>query len=290
MLEAIISILINLFIFFLLLRMFVSARDAYFSPIFGGIYRATDSVMKPIHRAFRRKPVDTSKVDFLVLIPIALLVLLNGVISGVLNPRLTTFTGVIFSIINLVDAVFLVYVVLILMFSVFYKHARFPSNPFVRTAFKVMEPAYSLIGRFAPPLKARPGVSAFFLGLLLHWAIMMLVLPLLMMPSGGAETTPVTVAFTAFGYSLQILLRLFTFFTWTVIIGALMSWISPDPNNPIVQLIRIFSEPINKPFRKIIPNIGGIDISPIFTILTLQLVAQLGSRLLNEVMAQMPTV
>jgi len=274
------------------LRMFITTRDSYFNPLFGGIHRATDPVMKPIHRALRKGPVDTSKVDFLVLIPIVFLLLFMSVVRAVLNPNLPLSISLIVTVMSFVDAAFLVYVVLILIFSVFYKYARFPSNPFVRAGFKIMEPVYSFIGKYAPPLKNWPGPSAFILGFLLHWAVSAMGYSLLYtmkLPLGGSvEVTPGLIAFFALGISLGNLLRLATFFMWVVIIGALMSWINPDPNNPIVQLIRLMSEPINRPFRKIVPNIGGIDISPIFSILVLQLVARTGSRLLGEIMLQIP--
>ncbi len=52
-------------------------------------------------------------------------------------------------------------------------------------------------------------------------------------------------------------------FVWLVIIRALLSWVSPDPRNPpVVQLIVSLTDPIMEPFRKVIPSLGGIDISP----------------------------
>ena len=53
------------------------------------------------------------------------------------------------------------------------------------------------------------------------------------------------------------------FLSLVIIIGALLSWVSPDPYNPVVQTIYGISEPLLEPFRKIIPNLGGLDISPI---------------------------
>ncbi len=55
-------------------------------------------------------------------------------------------------------------------------------------------------------------------------------------------------------------------FVWLVIIRALLSWVSPDPRNPVVQLIVSLTDPIMEPFRKVIPSLGGIDISPMLLI------------------------
>jgi YggT family protein len=54
-----------------------------------------------------------------------------------------------------------------------------------------------------------------------------------------------------------------------IIIQALLSWVSPDPNNPIVQMIFKFTEPILHPIRKILPFSlkFGLDISPFVAVL-----------------------
>ena len=55
---------------------------------------------------------------------------------------------------------------------------------------------------------------------------------------------------------------------WLVIIRALISWVSPDPLNPIVQFIYTVTEPILAPFRRLVPAHSiGIDISPIFALI-----------------------
>ena len=288
-LMTIIDILIGLYVFLLALRMFIPARDAYFNTLFSGIYRGTDPVMKPLYKVFRRKPVDVSGVDFLVLLPIFLLILVDGLLRGILLPGMTIGMGVLTSFWRMADVLFQVYVVLILIFSVFYKYARYPANPFIRTGFRMMEPVYAFIGRAAPPLKEWPGITAFFIGLLIHFSISFVIFYVIY--STGQTFLhghPGGLALWALRYSMSVLLYLATFFTWTIIIGALMSWISPDPNNPIVEIIRLLSEPINRPFRRFIPSIGGIDISPIFSILALQLAARLGNQLLGYILIAMP--
>jgi len=55
---------------------------------------------------------------------------------------------------------------------------------------------------------------------------------------------------------------------WLIIIRALLSWVSPDPSNPIVRFINAVTEPMLEPFRRIIPSYKiGIDLSPIFALL-----------------------
>jgi len=63
-----------------------------------------------------------------------------------------------------------------------------------------------------------------------------------------------------------------------VVARAVLSWVSPDPYNPIVRIINQLSEPILFPVRKRVPYIGGMDFS---TIIVLMLVFFLDSFLVN---------
>lgn len=66
---------------------------------------------------------------------------------------------------------------------------------------------------------------------------------------------------------------LLTVYIWVVIIGALLSWVRPDPYNPIVQIIYRLTEPAYKLIRRIMPTVfNGIDLAPIIVIVLLQVV------------------
>lgn len=57
------------------------------------------------------------------------------------------------------------------------------------------------------------------------------------------------------------------FYKWVVIISALISWVSPDPYNPIVKILRQATEPLLRPIRRKLPMGGGIDFSPLVLLL-----------------------
>jgi YggT family protein len=78
-----------------------------------------------------------------------------------------------------------------------------------------------------------------------------------------------------FGFALlQLVLTVLNIYTWVVIIRALISWVSPDPYNPIVQILRRLTEPLLRPLRRLVPphKLGGLDLSPLLLILLIQLV------------------
>lgn len=61
-----------------------------------------------------------------------------------------------------------------------------------------------------------------------------------------------------------------TIYMWIVIIRALISWVSPDPYNPIVRFLYRLTEPVLWRVRRILPIGGfGIDFSPLIVILVI---------------------
>jgi YggT family protein len=76
----------------------------------------------------------------------------------------------------------------------------------------------------------------------------------------------------AFGSAvLTVVFAILSVIKWLVIIAAVISWVSPDPRNPIVQFLYRTTEPILRPFRRLLPpsRTGGIDLSPILVILVI---------------------
>ena len=67
----------------------------------------------------------------------------------------------------------------------------------------------------------------------------------------------------------SVLSVILTVLYWLILIRALISWVNPDPYNPVVQFLNKTTEPILYPIRKMIPvQLGiGIDISPIIAFL-----------------------
>lgn len=60
--------------------------------------------------------------------------------------------------------------------------------------------------------------------------------------------------------------------TYAIIARAILSWIRPDPRNVFVQIIAKITDPVLRPLERVIPPLGGIDITPLVAILLIQLV------------------
>jgi len=61
-----------------------------------------------------------------------------------------------------------------------------------------------------------------------------------------------------------------TVYMWILIISAIISWVNPDPYNPIVRTLYLLTEPVLRPIRRIIGyRLGPLDISPMIAILAI---------------------
>jgi YggT family protein len=81
---------------------------------------------------------------------------------------------------------------------------------------------------------------------------------------------------------LSLLVRVIDFvvtiYTFLIIVRAIISWVNPDPYNPIVRILYRLTDPVLNPIRKVMQRISGnlpIDFSPIIAIFLIQLLGKL---------------
>ncbi|MBU3014839.1 YggT family protein [Poseidonibacter lekithochrous] len=66
---------------------------------------------------------------------------------------------------------------------------------------------------------------------------------------------------------LTVVLTIISLYKWVIIISALLTWVRPDPNNPIVQMLYRLTEPAYAFVRRYIPTVfGGMDLAPLILI------------------------
>ena len=72
---------------------------------------------------------------------------------------------------------------------------------------------------------------------------------------------------------LSIVHQLIQVYIWVIIIAALLTWVRPDPTNPIVQILYRLTEPAYTLVRRYVPTVlNGIDLAPIIIIVALQVI------------------
>ncbi|MDO4768391.1 MAG: YggT family protein [Pseudomonadota bacterium] len=77
-----------------------------------------------------------------------------------------------------------------------------------------------------------------------------------------------------------------TLYFWIVLVSAAMSWINPDPYNPIVRGIRTLTEPVFYRVRKALPftYAGGMDFSPVVVLLGIKFIQIFMGQLVAQMM------
>lgn len=83
---------------------------------------------------------------------------------------------------------------------------------------------------------------------------------------------------------VSVLSTLLNLYFWIVIIAAVITWVRPDPYNPIVRALRMVTEPAFYYVRKWMPFTyrAGLDFSPVVVLLAIQLVDRIVVRSLAQ--------
>jgi YggT family protein len=259
--------IIDLLIILLLLRLLIRPNEALFNPIYRLLYRITDVILTPAEY-ITRKPTQGTVVTILAL------VMLRGAIYILIKP-MPFLSGVGISLLDLFQLLFQFYMVIWLV-SVFSRRGFV--TPFTQIMERAFLPVRNVFGRFRIQRDRFYLFSFFFLWIIYSFLSIIIRSVLIIHPD--ISSVPVVYAFAE---GLMLVLALFPFpgfFSLVIVVGALLSWVSPDPSNPIVQTIYGISEPLLVPFRRIIPHIGGLDISPILALLCFQILGVVGQQII----------
>jgi YggT family protein len=69
----------------------------------------------------------------------------------------------------------------------------------------------------------------------------------------------------------MLLARLFDVYSLVVLAAVILSWIRLPPENPLVRVTSALTEPLLSPIRRVLPEMSGIDLSPMVLLLGLRL-------------------
>jgi YggT family protein len=125
---------------------------------------------------------------------------------------------------------------------------------------RLTSPLVVPLRRILPPI-GRIDTATLLVALIIQCAAVALIVSLYNLP-----IMPALLALTTFIKLVVLFIHLFAF---AIIIRVVLSWVAPNQVNPASQIIDALSEPVLAPFRRLIPSVGGMDISPIFVIIGL---------------------
>ncbi|NUT75213.1 YggT family protein [Pseudomonas sp. C1C7] len=135
-------------------------------------------------------------------------------------------------------------------------------NPLCQFVVRATQPLLKPLRRVIPSMFGLD-MSSLVLALLVQMALFAVILLL----QGYEVNVLFLVPWALIGIFALFLKVLF----WAMIISVILSWVAPGSHNPGAELVQQITEPVLAPFRRIIPNLGGLDISPIFAFIVLQL-------------------
>lgn len=249
--------IIDILIVIILIRLLIRPVEANFNSIYNLIIRITDTVLKPLKSLIR------NEFNCVVLSVIGLVI-----IRGLLyfsTGRISLLSGIGISMLNLFQLLFQFYMVVWFIAILTGDRINTPVIGMLQRAFL---PLGSLASKLGIPRKS---FSIF------SFVILFVVYSLISYLLHNITSAKLPTLSFKFYYgmveALVLIIELFPgFFSLIILVSVLLSWVTPSPYNPVVQTIYGISEPLLAPFRRIIPPIAGLDVTPVAALLCFQLI------------------
>lgn len=160
-------------------------------------------------------------------------------------------------IVNALTSLYLL--VLLLRFWLPWLRADF-RNPLAQGILKLTSPVIIPLRRVVPSF-GRLDTATVLVAFIVQYLAILLILLIL-----GASASFSAISITTIVKLMLLSLNLFMF---AIFVRIILSWISPGQHNPATAIITTLTEPVLRPVRRLVPPLGGFDISPIFVIIGL---------------------
>lgn len=161
----------------------------------------------------------------------------------------------------LIDTLFNLYLMVVLL-RIWMQLARADFyNPLSQFVVKATHPIVGPLRRVIPPVGNLDTAT-----LLFAFVICAVKLALLVTLAGSQPSWQLLVI----GSGLTLLKQIFQLLFWVLIVRAILSWVSQGNYNPIESLLHQLTEPMLRPIRKILPPLGGLDLSVLVLLIGLQ--------------------
>lgn len=167
------------------------------------------------------------------------------------------------SAVLIISTIFSIYILAVMLrFILQWARADF-YNPLSQLLVKITNPPLKPLRRFIP---GWGGID--FAAIILMIVLKVIEIGLTSLIKGVSASVGIIIL-TAVSELIGLAIMLFIVL---IIVSVVLSWIGQGNQNPMVGLVQQMTEPVLSPFRKIIPPLGGIDLSPILAIVSLQII------------------
>jgi YggT family protein len=150
--------------------------------------------------------------------------------------------------------------VLLLRFWLPWLRADF-RNPVAQGILRITSPIIVPLRRVIPPI-GRLDTATIVIILAVQYLALFVIYSLIGIKPGVAP-----LAITAL---IELIILSLNIFSFAILILIVLSWIAPGTYNPATAFVSMVAGPVLQPFRKRIPPLGGLDLSPMIAIILLQ--------------------
>ena len=166
----------------------------------------------------------------------------------------------------LIDTLFSIYIAIMLLRFILQQVGADFYNPVSQFVVKVTHPLVQVARRIIPSYK-RMDLATLVLVILL----IMLKLSLILAIAGAQFSIQQLTIQTVYDFISLV----FDVFIVALFIQAILSWVNPDPYNPVNSLLRSLTAPVLRPIQKLVPPISGIDLSVLVALIGLMFIKRL---------------
>lgn len=172
----------------------------------------------------------------------------------------------------LIETLFDLYIIVLMLRFILQQVRADFYNPISQFIVKATSPVLN------PARKVIPGLGGVDLATIsVVVAFIALKIFIIALLAGYSPTLPALIL-TGVRDFITLALNIFIF---AIIIHAILSWINPDPYNPVSALLFSITRPVLDPFRRIIKPVGGLDLSPLVALIALMFIERLVVYLFN---------
>lgn len=136
------------------------------------------------------------------------------------------------------------------------------NNPICQALYRLTNPVLMPLRRVLKPwrrLDLAGALVVFIIQLLKVWLLLAL---------GGVMAGIGAILVLGVAETLSMLLVMYLVF---ILIRSILSWVGPSPQHPVIPLLIQLTEPVLRPFRRLLPAMGGFDLSPLLALLVILL-------------------
>jgi YggT family protein len=123
-----------------------------------------------------------------------------------------------------------------------------------------------------PLRKVVPSIGKFDSAAMLLMIVLQLVAITLILLLRGEGISSAVLVIITLATLISLLINVFMF---AIIVEVIISWMNPGSYNPVSSLLHSLTSPLLRPIRRLVPPIAGIDLSPLFAIIGLQVLRML---------------